>query len=177
MNEMEADLISRARAGDDLAFAALLEPLIGPSGRLAYGMLQDRNEAEDVVQEAALKAWRKLNNLRGGSSFRPWFLGIVANQCRTVRRGKWWTVLRVGSDVAKDAPGAEAAVMRDADLRRAVLNLPAKERSALLLHYYLDLSIEEVANAQGISLAGAKSRVHRALKKLRPGLSASEVLA
>lgn len=82
----DPDLISRARAGDKTAFEDLLRPVIGPAARLAYGMLQNHAEAEDVVQEAAVKAWRRMGNLHAGSDFGPWFLGIVANQSRTVRR-------------------------------------------------------------------------------------------
>src|SRR2546427_11198006 len=88
----ESGLISRAQAGDKVAFEALLEPLIASAASLAYAMLQDRAEAEDVVQESAVNAWRKLGNIRGGAAFKPWFLGIVANRCRTVRRGSWWSV-------------------------------------------------------------------------------------
>src|SRR5260221_9537209 len=89
----DPDLIARAREGDKAAFGNLLRPAIEPAARLAYGMLLDRTEAEDVVQEAAIKAWRRLGNLRAGADFAPWFLGIVANQCRTVRRTPWWSVL------------------------------------------------------------------------------------
>ncbi len=58
-------------------------------------MLHDRAEAEDAIQEAALKSWRHRSRLRCAADFRPWFLGIVANQCRTVRRGRWWTLIRL----------------------------------------------------------------------------------
>ena len=63
----EPDLISRATAGEKVAFEALLEPVVASAARLAYAMLQDRTEAEDVVQEAAVKAWRKLGTFRPGA--------------------------------------------------------------------------------------------------------------
>jgi len=85
--ESSRDLISSARIGDKLAFEKLLQPHIASAAKLAYAMLLDRTEAEDVVQEAALSAWRRLENVRDGEDFKPWFLGIVANRCRTVRRG------------------------------------------------------------------------------------------
>src|SRR5260370_7393722 len=70
-------------------------------------MLADRASAEDAVQEASIKAWRKLRQLRGDvKSLRPWFLSIVANECRMARRQRWWSVLKLAdipsSDSAKD---------------------------------------------------------------------------
>jgi len=85
----EMTLLEAAKDGDDGAFEILLAPLLEPGYRLAGGMLQDHQAAQDAVQEAALKAWRKLRQLREGSEMRPWFLGIVANECRSVRRSRW----------------------------------------------------------------------------------------
>src|SRR5206468_1475292 len=92
MGEVEAapagrDLVARARGGDASAFALLLDPLWEPAYRLAYSMLRDRAAAEDAVQEAGMKAWRAAGRLRDDSGdLRPWFLTIVANQCRSIRR-------------------------------------------------------------------------------------------
>src|SRR6267378_5417593 len=127
----DPDLISRARAGDKAAFESLLSPVLETAARLAYGMLQDRTEAEDVVQEAALKAWRRLGNIRAGSDFRPWFLGIVANQCRTVRRSSWRRVLRLDHAPTPGSTGPEEATVRGADLRRALRALPEDQRAAI----------------------------------------------
>lgn len=73
----------------------MLEPTIRRATRLAFAMLHDRSEAEDAFQDAALRAWRRLQNLRDGSPFQPWFMGIVANQCREIRRSKWWHTVRL----------------------------------------------------------------------------------
>src|SRR6202165_5320397 len=91
----DPNLVRAAKGGDEAAFTSLLRPLLEPAYRLAAGMLQDRQLAEDAVQEAAVKAWRKLDQLREGTEMRPWFLGIVANECRTTRRGRWWGVLKI----------------------------------------------------------------------------------
>jgi RNA polymerase sigma factor (sigma-70 family) len=101
---------------------------------------------------------------------------IVANESRTVRRGRWWSTVRLDHPVAADLAGPEAAALRVADLRRALLRLPADQRAAVLLHFYLDLPLDEVAATLGISVAGAKSRINRAFKRLRPALAGSEVL-
>ena len=92
--QTESDLVQSATAGDGAAFADLLRPEYRTALRLACGLLQDVDEAEDAVQEAAFTAWRRIGNLREGSSLRPWFLGIVANQCRSVKRSRWWSVTK-----------------------------------------------------------------------------------
>jgi RNA polymerase sigma factor (sigma-70 family) len=172
----EPDLISRATAGDKVAFEALLGPIVAPAARLAYAMLQDRAEAEDVVQEAAVKAWRKLGTFRPGADFKPWFLAIVANQCRMVRRTSWWSVLRLDRMPA-DRSGSETNSVVSMDLRRALLALPSDQRAAIALHFYLDLPLDEVAEVLGVSVAGVKSRINRALKRMRPALMTNEVLS
>jgi RNA polymerase sigma-70 factor (ECF subfamily) len=172
----DPELIKRARVGETSAFEDLLRPLIGPAARLAYAMLQDHAEAEDVVQESAVKAWRKLGNLRPGADFKPWFLGIVANQCRSVRRGSWWAVVRSEHAPRGDERlGLEDAAVRSIDLRRALIALPPDHRAALLLHFYLDLPLEAVAVALNLSVPGVKSRINRGLKRLRPSLRGGEV--
>ena len=88
-------LIDEARHGSDAAFEALIRPLLDQAHRLAYGMLRDLSAAEDIVQEATFKAWRRFWQFREGSSIRPWYLQIVANECRSTLRSRWWGVLRV----------------------------------------------------------------------------------
>lgn len=167
------ELIARARAGNSAAFEELLSSVIVPAARLAYGMLQDKAAAEDAVQEATFKAWRRLGNVRAGAAFRPWFLGIVVNQARSMRRSAWWSVLRL--DGSRSASGSAEVDPSRTDVRRALLRVPPDQRSAILLHFYLDLPLEEVAVALGISVAGVKSRINRGLKRMRPALHGYEV--
>src|SRR3982074_804425 len=101
------------------AYADLLQPLLGAATKLAYGLLKERWAAEASVQEAAMRAWRRLGNLESGRSFRPWFLGIVATRCREALRGRWWSVLRV-PDPASRAREQEDEWLAGADLRRAL---------------------------------------------------------
>src|SRR5215467_12613169 len=90
-----AELLERSLAGDRIAFERLFRPVYDDGFRLAVAMLSDASLAEDAVQEALLKAWRKLHTFRSGCDVRPWFLTIVANQCRSLRRGRWWSVQRM----------------------------------------------------------------------------------
>ena len=164
-----------AAAGDASSFSELIEPLLDPAFRLAAVMLADRAGAEDAVQEASIKAWRKLRQLRGGeSSLRPWFLSIVANECRMARRQRWWSVVKLAEPPGADrgAPDAYGAV---GDVRRALLRLKPEDRLPLVLHFYLDLPLDEVARALGVSEPAAKSRIYRAARRLRPELAMEEV--
>jgi RNA polymerase sigma factor (sigma-70 family) len=171
----EQGLIARAQAGDRSAYERLLEPSIRIATRLAFALLQDRTEAEDAFQEAALRAWRRLGNLRTGSRFQPWFVGIVANQCREMRRGRWWRLIRLPNVTAAEPSDEIATWLEGEDLRRAVAALPHDQRVAVLLHFYLDMPLSEVAMALGISRAGVKTRINRALKRLRPAIGAVKV--
>ncbi len=168
------ELISAARRGDRNAFEALLRPLIDPAYRLALAMLSDRSAAEDAVQESALKAWRAVRRLRPDpDSFRPWWLAIVANQCRDTRRRRWWTVLKFANLRPPDDQTTDPSGL--VDLRQAIAQLPANERLILYLFFYLDLPLPEVAATLGISTAAAKARLYRITRRLRPGLEISEV--
>src|SRR3989440_4534185 len=79
---------------DNRTFEELLSTVLDPAFRLAMTMLNDRTAAEDAVQEAAIKAWRSFGRFRAGAEMRPWFLTIVANECRSARRSRWWHVWR-----------------------------------------------------------------------------------
>src|SRR5712691_272772 len=81
--------------GDAVDFDAVIGPHLEAAYRTALAILGDPDEANDAVQESALKAWRKLGQLRAGWPARPWFLAIVANQCRSERRRRWWSVIRL----------------------------------------------------------------------------------
>ena len=170
------DLLSSAKSGDRSAFDELVGRFINDAFRLAFGMLHDREAAEDAVQEAALRSWRKLGNLRPGTEMRPWFLGIVANQCRTMVRGRWWSVLRLDSPAGPSGVEFEDKVARGADLRAALRKLAIEHREALVLRYYLDLPLEEVAAITGVPVGTVKSRINRALAAMRPHFTPVEAL-
>ena len=116
----------------------------------------------------------KTFGMRGPSSL--WFIGIVANQCKEVRRGKWWHLVRL-PDVSTMQPIDEGAWSEGEDLRRAVMRLPYDQRVAVLMHFHLDMPLSEVAIALGLSVGGVKTRIKRALKRLRPAIAVSEVRA
>jgi RNA polymerase sigma-70 factor (ECF subfamily) len=99
---------------------------------------------------------------------RPWFLAIVINQCRNVRRTRWFSTARI-AEVFQGARQDQTDIER-VDVARALARLANKDRQALFLHFYLDLPVEEVAAALGISASAAKGRIYRACHRLRPDL-------
>jgi RNA polymerase sigma-70 factor, ECF subfamily len=170
---MSAALVDqRLRVADADSFSRLIEPILDPAYRLAAVMLNDRGAAEDAVQEASVKAWRKIGQLRGdAASLRPWFLAIVANECRMARRTRWWSVLKL-AEVSASREESESY----SDLHQALLRLSPEERLPLVLHFYLDLPLDEVATTLGVSPSAAKSRIYRAAKRLRADLTVEDVI-
>ena len=147
-------------------FADLVAPLIPAAQRLAYGMLQNPQDCEDAVQEATFKAWRAFPRLHENSELRPWFLTIVANECRQRRRNRWWSILKMAAP-AEDMPAPSGIDEGAMDLRLAVGKLPHGMKLAIVLRFYLDLSFDEMARVLGVSNVAARARVYRALQRLR----------
>ena len=171
MSDDPGRILERAKAGDGHAFEQLLTPVLEVGFRLAMTMLNDRGIAEDVVQEAALKAWRHLDRLRPDAPLRPWFLTVVANECRSARRSRWWRVLRFPEITSWRRPvGFEERM----DLAAALDRLPSYHLMALSLYYHLDLPIPEVGRILGCSEGAARVRIHRALAALRPAMKLKE---
>ena len=128
-------------------------------------MLQNAHDAEDAVQEAAFNAWRAADRFRG-DQLRPWFLTIVANECRQRRRNRWWSVSKMADVPEIQTPGPELD-SEAAELRAALRRLPANFRLTIVLRYYLDLPFDEIGRMLKCSPQAAKSRTFRALAKLR----------
>jgi len=150
------------------AFMQAIDPLLPIAYRLAVGLLRNRAEADDVVQDAALNAWKHRRSFRAGGAIRPWFLAIVANQCRQAVRTRWWSVIR-RPDLALQAREESEDRSDEAELlKRGLAHLRDRDRLILVLRYYLDLSFDDVASTLQISPQAARVRTHRALARLRP---------
>ena len=147
----------------------------GIAVRVAYLVAGDRGDAEDAAQEAFVKAYRALGRFRAGAPFRPWLLRIVANEARNRRRGTGrrtqYELRAAHTEPSGDAaPSPEAHVLggerRDA-LLAAVNGLREEERLVVACRYFLDLSEADTAAALGIRRGTVKSRLSRALARLR----------
>jgi RNA polymerase sigma-70 factor, ECF subfamily len=169
-------LLTAALDGSEQAFDSLFGPLVEPGYRLALVMLRSPEEAEDAVQEAVFKAWRHLHRLKDDHAIRSWFLSIVANECRSRRRLSWWRNVPL-PNVVMGTKDVEESAIRAADLASAFARLGREERLVIHLFFSMDLPLEEVAAAMGTSVPAARSRLYRAVKRMRPDVELSEMLS
>ena len=167
---------SGSSAIGERTFADLLTPLIEPGFRLALAMLHDPQAAEDAVQEASFTAWRKLGGIKDRDRIRPWFLGVVANKCRNARRRKWVADVKLGLPEQLSVVSGEDRFIRGSDLRSAVSRLRHEDRLVVVLYFYLDMPLEDVASVAGSSIAATRARLYRSVRKVRPDLDLQEAL-
>jgi RNA polymerase sigma-70 factor (ECF subfamily) len=174
----ERELVARAKRGDLAAFEELVRRHQGIALRTAYLVAGDETDAQDAAQDALVKAYRALGRFRPGAPFRPWLLRIVANEARNRRRaaGRRRALgLRAAADAASGdaAPSPEAAVVsaeRRGELLAALDRLGEDHRLVLSCRYLLELSEGETAAALGVRRGTVKSRLARALDRLRAEL-------
>lgn len=171
----EAELIERAKNGDLDAYEELVRSHQAIALRVATLVLGDASEAEDVTQEAFVKAHRHLNRFATGRDFQPWLLSIVRNEARNQRRGtgrRSGLELRVGNDPVSGgaAPSPETAVVAEEQRRQllaAVEALPERFRMVVACRYLLGMSEADTAQILGIPSGTVKSRSARGLERLR----------
>jgi len=176
----ENELVARAQRGDVGAYERIVAAHQGIAFRTAYVIAGNATDAEEATQDAFVKAFRALDRFRPGAPFRPWLLSIVANEARNRRRSagrREQLVLRAAAESRPGgaAPSPEAAqALAEAERRRellaAVNELREEERLVVTCRYFLDLSEAETAAALGVRAGTVKSRLSRALDKLRATL-------
>ena len=171
-------MIARARAGDRAAFSDLVRRYQQPAFRAAYLIVRDAHGAEDVAQEAFVRAYEHLRSFRAGELFRPWLLRIVTNLARNeVRaRGRRSGMLaRFSRRPESYEPAADRVVVlteQNELLARAVSELGMDYRVVLYLRFFLELPEREIAIAIGRPPGTVKSRLSRATGRLRAVLEA-----
>ena len=170
--------IDKARRGDPEAFRVLVERHARPVFRLAFRMTGNEIDAEDMVQETFLKAWKQIDRFDGRAAFGTWLHRICANcSLDHIRARKRKRDLQVGNDplaqMATTAPSPERLALSSqvtAILGPALDELSEMERAAFVLRHYEGLSIEEISTALGVQPGAAKQSVFRAVQKLRRAL-------
>lgn len=157
------------------AFAALDDTRLLRSYRLATLVLRDRHEAEDATQEAVARAWASWGTLRDRDRFDAWFDRILVNVCRN-RMRHTRTVHVVGLDDAFEVAAADShgATKAHLTLEPAFARLTQDQRIIIVLRYWRDLSVEQIAERLGIPDGTVKSRIHYALNALREAIESSE---
>jgi RNA polymerase sigma factor (sigma-70 family) len=176
----DAELVRQARDGDTRAYEELVRRHQAAAGRVAYLVAGATADAEDVVQEAFVKAYRALDRFREGAPFRPWLLRIVANEAKNRRRAagrRARLALRLAEDRPSGdaAPSPEVAILAEEErvtLLDVMSRLRDEDRMVIAYRYFLDLSERETADALGCPAGTVKSRLSRALVKLRNELAA-----
>lgn len=169
----EAELVNAARAGDGSAWEALLRAHHPAAFRLAYLLLGDSAEAEDAAQEALIRAHRALARFDAARPFRPWLLRITANAARNRQRslGRYFAALqrflRAEPERVLNVPAYTEQQQEAHALWQAVRRLEQAEQEVIYLRYFLELSEAEMAAALEVAPGTVKSRLHRALRKLR----------
>lgn len=173
MNESEqTTLVLRCQEGDKEAFRMLVEQYSSVLFGTAYLMIKDRGLAEDIVQEALIQIWKHIPSFRLKSSVKTWMVRIVVNEAKQQFRKKHVPTvpLEQASEVMGDVDKAEAVMIRDEEsqqLRRTLGMLPQEQREAVVLRYFSELSVLEIAIVTGEREGTIKSRLSRALDRLR----------
>ena len=157
------------------AFAAFDDSRLLQSYRLASLVLRDRDEAEDATQEAIAQAWSSWETLRDPSRFDAWFDRILLNVCRN-RMRHVRVIHVVALDDAYELPAADAqqATMARLILEPAFARLSPEQRIIVVLRFWRDLPVDEIAERLGLPAGTVKSRLHYALEALRAAIESSE---
>ncbi len=171
----ETELIRRALEGSEAAWEALVRAHQEPVFRFAYLLLGDAEEAEDAAQEAFIRAYRALERFDLERPLRPWLLSIAANLARNRRRslGRYLAAIqRLGQRQAPVPGGSAVEDLSDERLQarllwQAVRRLDPPSQQVIYLRYFLDLPVEETAQALEVAPGTVKSRTHRAVARLK----------
>jgi RNA polymerase sigma-70 factor (ECF subfamily) len=177
----DATAVALARAGDLDAYEVLVAQYTAPAHRAAV-LLGAGADADDVVQEALVKAYRQLSRYRGESGFKAWLLAIVANETRNLhrsRRRRDGLLLRAAAreepePISPDPAETAMATERRQQLLDQLRRLDRRDREVLVCRYLLDLSEAETAVTLGLPKGTVKSRTARALARLRGRLTGEE---
>lgn len=169
-NVTDLQLVERVKAGERMAFSELVKRHQRSVLRLSLRFTKDLSSAEDVTQEAFIKAYEKLNLFEGRASFKSWLLQIAVNTAKN--RLREWKRETVDIQDVQLAVGAEAetSLIHSAVgkiLNLAVEELPLKQRTALILRVYEDLSFAEIADVMDCPYDTAKANYRHALLKLK----------
>ncbi|GIK64665.1 MAG: RNA polymerase sigma factor [Chloroflexota bacterium] len=169
---MEVELVQRALHGDDDAYAMLVREHQEAVYRLAYLFVGDADDAEDVAQETFIRAHRALRTFDQTRPLRPWLLSITANVSKNHRRaaGRYLAALKRALFEAPPAARIEAESARQMEVQAlwdAVRRLNTTDQEVIYLRYFLELSVAETAEVLAIEQGTVKSRLSRALGRLK----------
>ena len=172
---MDTELVIRAQQGDRAAFAELAVAVGDRLHAVALRMLRDVGLAEDASQQTLLKAWQELPRLREPERFEAWTYRLLVNVCHAEwrRRKRSLAALPHLDSVCEPTSRDEMAIVIDRDqLERGYSRLSMDHRAVVVLHYYLDMPVAEIAETLGVGEGTVKSRLYHAMRGLRAALDA-----
>jgi RNA polymerase sigma-70 factor (ECF subfamily) len=171
---MDQDLVVGAQQGDERAFESLTEANHSRLYGVAYGILGDSHLAEDATQQAFIDIWRHIRRLRDPSKFEAWSYRLLVNACydEAKRQPKWASDSEMQAADEPLAVDAFSSVVDREELSRGFASLSVEHRAVLVLHYLLDMTTEQVAEALDIPRKTVYSRLKRAMASLRAALEA-----
>ena len=173
MVPVDRDLVEQAQRGDREAFALLARANADALFAVAQRILRDVDRAEDATQQALVIAWRELRRLRDPDRFVAWLHRILVHACYTelARARRWSANVRILT-LEDHSPADELTVADRDQLERGFRRLSLDHRTVVVLHHYLDLPLDQVAEILGIPAGTAHSRHHHAMRGLRAALDA-----
>jgi RNA polymerase sigma-70 factor (ECF subfamily) len=170
----DSEDVDRVLAGETEAFAGIVHRWKGPLVRMAHRLCGDRTRAEDLAQEAFLRAYGRLAKWRRAGSFGAWLMALALNSYRSELRKRAWKEVPL-EELGDAAQGAEAAPDGGSEeldrVRRAVNALPWKYREAVAACYELEHDMRSAAELLGVPQGTLKARLHRALKLIERALA------
>ena len=158
--------------GPDMSevFERLVQTYQTPLRRLCCILLKDVHLADDAVQETFIKTYRSLNTFRKESSEKTWLTRIAVNTCRDMMRSRWFLHIDRSVNIADLPEEIDECDPEDTDLLNTVMQLPVKQREAVLLYYYQNLTMQEISETLQITVSNVSRRLENARKALRKQL-------
>jgi RNA polymerase sigma-70 factor (ECF subfamily) len=171
---MDTDLVIRAQRGDEQAFMSLALAIGDRLHAVSHRILRDTDLAEDATQQALLAIWRDLPQLRDPARFDAWSYRLLVRACYVEgRRNRQWAPnLRILPTDELAGPDALGSVVDRDQLERGFRRLSIEHRAVVVLHHYLDMPIESVAETLGVPVGTVRSRLLHAMRGLRAALDA-----
>jgi RNA polymerase sigma-70 factor (ECF subfamily) len=171
---MDTELVRLAQRGDEEAFASLCVAVGDRLHAVAHRILRDTDLAEDATQQALLTIWRDLPQLRDPARFDAWSYRLLVRACYAEgrRSRRWAPNMRVIPNEHLSVPAEDGPVVDRDQLERGFRRLSLEHRAVVVLHHYLDLPVDEIAETLGVPVGTVRSRLFHAMRGLRAALDA-----